>query len=543
MSNETEKSVLAMFYEGADIPGYINEGMFSYPKNRIVFSALKHLKADGKKPDLIVLNNYMVSNNLHEQAEAYYLAEISSMIPSTANSQYYIEQFLEAYKKRELKKAAVAAIEKLDGDVSVIAAEVIAGLIPLLQSLTDKNSCGRKTDWTAAELRGYEFPDIQWIVPDLVATGLSVLAGAPKVKKSWLALSMAIAVASGGYVMGKIPAQKNGVLYLALEDNGRRLQDRMNKLGMGYPENLHFFTEWKTGTAGLKSYLRQHREIRFCVIDTWGIFSPHRDHNDYSESTLRAHELQNMASELGIAILIIHHVKKGGGYGEAGDWMDSILGSTGLSGAADSIIVLRRKRGEEKAELLATGRDILEKDMILLFDLDCGGWTIEGNKQDIQEGETQQEIFDWLKENGAHTPKEIYKGMKEEGYEGSPVTLRVVLSRMADKGTLQKNGHTYFVSPSSVPTVYPGSKVTESTETLPTVTVTRANALDVPKGIAPEEYRECYDTAYSAFINEGFTADEADRKAREEIREFIAGYDLSRAAVSSPVTPDEEIDF
>jgi hypothetical protein len=67
--------------------------------------------------------------------------------------------------------------------------------------------------------------------------------------------------------------------------------------------------------------------------------------------------------------------------------------------------------------------------------------------------------------------------------------------------------------------------------------------MDVPKGIAPEEYRECYDTAYSTFINEGLTADEADRKAREEIKKFIAGYDLSGAAVSSPITPDEEIEF
>jgi hypothetical protein len=64
----------------------------------------------------------------------------------------------------------------------------------------------------------------------------------------------------------------------------------------------------------------------------------------------------------------------------------------------------------------------------------------------------------------------------------------------------------------------------------------------IPKGIPPEEYRECYNTAYSAFINEGLPPNEADRKAREEIREFIAGYDLSGVAVSSPITPDEEIE-
>jgi hypothetical protein len=278
---------------------------------------------------------------------------------------------------------------------------------------------------------------------------LSVLAGAPKVKKSWLALSIAIAAASGGAVLGKIPVQKQDVLYLALEDSPRRLRDRMNKLGMGYPENLHFFTEWKTGAAGLKSYLQQHSEIKFCIIDTWGIFSPHRDQNDYSESTMRAHELKAAADELGIAVLIIHHAKKGGNYGEAGDWMDSLLGSTGLAGAVDSIILLRRKRGEEKAELLASGRDILEHDFILSFDLDCGGWTIDGDKKTLLEGERQQDIFDWLKENGPHSPKAIFKGMKDDGYEGAPVTLRVILSKMTEKGILQKKDHEYFIPPSN----------------------------------------------------------------------------------------------
>jgi predicted transcriptional regulator len=61
------------------------------------------------------------------------------------------------------------------------------------------------------------------------------------------------------------------------------------------------------------------------------------------------------------------------------------------------------------------------------------------------EGERQQDIFDWLQENGSHSPTEIFKGMKDDGYEGSPVTLRVILSKMTDKGILQKQGHEYFI--------------------------------------------------------------------------------------------------
>jgi RecA-family ATPase len=300
-----------------------------------------------------------------------------------------------------------------------------------------RKNTGKKTGWTAVELKIHEFPDIQWIIPNLAAIGLSALCGAPKVKKSCLALSMALAVASGGAVLGKIPVKKQDVLYLALEDSPRRLQDRMNKLNMGYPDNLHFCTEWKTGVTGLKSYLERHKEIRFCIIDTWGIFSPHRDQNVYSESTMRAHELKAVADELGIAVTIVHHARKNGNYGDTGDWMDSILGSTGLAGAVDSIILLRRKRGEEKAELLTTGRDILEHDFILSFDLDCGGWTIEGNRTDIQESELRQSIVNWLNENGPHTPAQITRGINAESEKSrTPSTIKTALARMVEAGTL-----------------------------------------------------------------------------------------------------------
>jgi hypothetical protein len=126
----------------------------------------------------------------------------------------------------------------------------------------------------------------------------------------------------------------------------------------------------------------------------------------------------------------------------------------------------------------------------------------------------------------------------------NPVTVRPVTS----SPLLYKGGRTDV-------TVL-ADKVTESTETLPNVTVTKkgldventtpfngqTDTLDIPDGIAPEEDRECYDTAYSAFIGEGLPPGEADQKAREEIKRFIAahGTPASGAAVFSPITPDNE---
>ncbi len=100
--------------------------------------------------------------------------------------------------------------------------------------------------FTAADLMREELPPVRWAVPGILPEGLSLLAGKPKLGKSWLALGLAVAKASGGVALGKIPVDQGEVLYLALEDNRRRLQNRLRKVldGSPPPEGLHIATEW-----------------------------------------------------------------------------------------------------------------------------------------------------------------------------------------------------------------------------------------------------------------------------------------------------------
>src|SRR5262245_7648782 len=97
---------------------------------------------------------------------------------------------------------------------------------------------------TSAEtLQHMTFPAIKYVVPGVIVEGLTLLAGKPKVGKSWLLLHAAIAVARGGFTLGDIHCIEGDVLYCALEDNLRRLQSRMLKL-MGatqdWPARLRF---------------------------------------------------------------------------------------------------------------------------------------------------------------------------------------------------------------------------------------------------------------------------------------------------------------
>jgi hypothetical protein len=143
-----------------------------------------------------------------------------------------------------------------------------------------------------------------------------------------------------------------------------------------------------------------------------------------------------------------------------------------------------------------------------------------------------------------------------------PVSTHISTPHTGVKNSTVSTGFNTFNGNTEISESDTVDEVTESTETLPTVTEeggsignstfpTPSNASngkpDIPDGIAPSEYQECYNTAYSVFTNKGLPPDQADRQAREEIRRFVAGYNPpgSGAAVSPPplTTLNEEIDF
>jgi hypothetical protein len=108
------------------------------------------------------------------------------------------------------------------------------------------------TGWTAAELMAQDFPEPRWILPGILPEGMALLAGRPKVGKSWQALQVALAVAFGGRALGTIIPEQGRVIYLALEDSPRRLRKRLGVLRGGSlsPDNLHLFPKWPRVDSG-----------------------------------------------------------------------------------------------------------------------------------------------------------------------------------------------------------------------------------------------------------------------------------------------------
>src|SRR5205807_3358146 len=106
---------------------------------------------------------------------------------------------------------------------------------------------GQPAIFSLPDLLSWELLPVRWTIPEILPEGLTLLAGKPKLGKSWLALSVALAVAAGGFALGKQPVTQGGVLYLALEDNERRLQSRARQLlasMTSVPGGMEFALSW-----------------------------------------------------------------------------------------------------------------------------------------------------------------------------------------------------------------------------------------------------------------------------------------------------------
>lgn len=251
-----------------------------------------------------------------------------------------------------------------------------------------------------------KYPEPVWAIPDLLPVGLGILAGAPKQGKTWLAFQVALAVASGGVVLGK-NVQRGAVLYLALEDSPRRIQERMQKQGWarGLPVEFIPLGEFTNQVGDLQNgggerLARQieKRGYRLVVIDTLSR-AVRGDQNDVDQMTRALTPLQEIAHAKNVALLMVDHHRKT--IGDAFDAVSDILGSTAKGAMADTLWGLYRERGKKGAKLAITGRDVEERTLALTMDWGvtyC--WQCEGDANALELTERRQEILDALTEIG-----------------------------------------------------------------------------------------------------------------------------------------------
>ena len=296
-------------------------------------------------------------------------------------------------------------------------------------------------------LMSKEFEPIRWTVPGYVPEGFSVLAGRQKLGKTWLAMDIAIAVATGGCAMGAIEVEKGNVLYLDLENGERRIQRRIATLFPGKLPDLSAL-EWATETPmldnGLIDALDEWRlsvpNPRLVVIDVLQRIKPagKASRNSYENDYSIWAPLQKWATEHGIAVLGLHHTRKGG----ADDPLEALSGSNGLSACADTTLVL--DRDGNGTTLYVRGRDVDEKETALSFT--DGLWNILGDANKVRTTDERRAILDVLAEaDEPMSPSDIAAaaGM-------SAGSVRFLLFKMVKADEVKRHGRGKYVHPANV---------------------------------------------------------------------------------------------
>lgn len=314
--------------------------------------------------------------------------------------------------------------------------------------------------YTAADLMRTEFPEPRWAVRGLIAEGLNLIVGSPKLGKSWLCLGLGVAIASGGKALGKIDVEQGPVLYCALEDTPRRLQNRLQMVlqGQSVPDDLYITTalpRMPDAIGYLDGWLEAHPTARLVIVDVLRKIRPPSTGRDaYADDYDVMSSLKGLADRHQVAVLVVTHTRK---MVDEADVFNEVSGSTGLTGAADAILIAKRARNTSEAVLHVTGRDVTEQEYGLVWHPDICSWSLlEEPVALAMMGNTRRTILDHLTAHPNQTPAEIATatGIKVG-------TVKVNVRRMVDDQQLGSDGEGRY---------FPGvgvTRVTAVTDSLP----------------------------------------------------------------------------
>jgi hypothetical protein len=324
---------------------------------------------------------------------------------------------------------------------------------------------------TAADLQTRRFSPPKEIMPGLLISGLFLLAGAPKLGKSWLALLLAAAKAMGGEALG-VKMQPSPVLFAGLEDGMRRLQGRLHMMIGGeerWPANLHLADAvswpWR-GTDAVDRMRRwhdKHPTSEMMVVDTLARLRPgtgKQRGSAYELDVEFAAPFQTFAIEREICVFANVHTRKQNLKYRELDGLEAVSGTLGLPGTADGVLVLQRGRLAKHGDLLVTGRDIPERKLALEFDPTNGMWSYVGEAEYVEANALRQITIDAMREEGqAMTVKQIATATGSK-YENT----KKLVKGMLEKGQIVRFGpHSYVVptiSPSLSSPLYPKNQLT-----------------------------------------------------------------------------------
>ena len=338
-------------------------------------------------------HSYQVATSLFGKAKSIKIASLTGIVPDKGDisdfilSRIHSEKILNEDFWELLEKAKT--FENTDIDINIdsnssFPQTSINEPKDSKEPIEGRTSLNFRTHMTWAELSQEEIPPLPFTIDKLLPEGLFILAGAPKVGKSWLLLDLCISVSEGKPWLDHASTQGH-VVYYALEDNWRRLQSRVR---YQYGELTHgnnlFFAIKPVGITELgreiDKALKDRPDTKLICVDTLAYIrdidgsQPISYSNDRRDMAL----LKEIANFHGITILGTQHTRK---MPDVNNVINQISGSTGLTGTTDGNMVLHKKSNmETKATLTIENRDTESFIFNLEFDKERCKWNNLGVK-------------------------------------------------------------------------------------------------------------------------------------------------------------------
>ena len=287
-----------------------------------------------------------------------------------------------------------------------------------------------------------EFKPIDWLVENIIAPGLTIIAGKSKIGKSWLVLHLSYCIEKGEEFLGRKCA-KGDVLHYSLEDGKRRIKTRWDKMCIQPDQTYYQFRDRKPKipilTMGLEEEIEDWAKNipnpKMVVIDVYVKVKKtiSKSLNAYENDNYNLQNLQTLAIKYNIGIVLVHHTKKG----SENDVFDEINGSAGIQSNMDSMIVLASSRKAGKNSVF----HCIPKDAEQLE------FEVGMNEQMIWEdkGPVGSTSLTMLQERIVKVVNELYAGNPALGDDaeesGTPVKAKDIIERIkADDELTEKSG-------------------------------------------------------------------------------------------------------
>lgn len=247
----------------------------------------------------------------------------------------------------------------------------------------------RFDDITGRELQLLKLPPVEFLVDNILPMGLVLLGAPPKSCKSYMCMQMCLAICTGDKFLG-FHTKKHGCLYMDLESNRKRPQDRQDQILQGddAPLNLHIVT--RSGPMGkgfeeeIRRMISQYPDIKLVIVDVFRKVRPgakrgmdpyDRDYEDYGA-------VKALADDLKITIILVTHTTK---MKHPDDPFNELIGSAGTLGSVDVAMVIKKEsRDAETAKLYVSGKDVEDQCYEIRFDGKRHIWEKLGTSQEVE---------------------------------------------------------------------------------------------------------------------------------------------------------------